>query len=115
MQNPCSKHVRDKIVGQTFTEANVAYIHELLRIEHYVVHGPRSFAESIDARRLRQTYPLEYVAVIRELCPDKYEQARREEVRRVRRLAMERRRDARVARERAAHDRALWLELGGTP
>ncbi|MBX3192640.1 MAG: hypothetical protein KF819_36990 [Labilithrix sp.] len=116
MKEPRTTFVRRRIASLPFTTKNRRYVHELLRLETLVARGaPGSFVEAMWLEHLTSSHRLEYHAILRELAPEGYARALREEARTARedrRLLAE---EAEDERRQRTSDRALWTRCGGRP
>lgn len=113
MRTPRSKYVREAIKGLPFDKENRKYLHDLLQVEHYVLHGPRSFAEAMHRAELERAYRGAFHQIHRELNPDGHERALRADEQ----MALETKKLLRAAAEeehrQLIRDRELWSALGG--
>ncbi len=81
MQNAStvSKFIVDKI--KTTPWKKRAYINDLLQLRSWIINGPTGFISGQHYWRFRNKYPQEYLALLQEHSPEKYQQElmRREE------------------------------------
>ncbi len=84
------------------------YIHDLLRLEEYILNGPRGFASGMHYHILKGKYRREWEAIYRELKPKEFEEImqREREEERKRKQEKERRRREEIIRQLKKE----WLE-----
>ncbi len=106
-----SAHLRNLIRRTPWRRRGV--VDDLILLRHYIIEGPRSYAESLGYRELRRKYGRHYWALLAERSPEAYERALARE-----REEQQRRREEKIRclaeeRRRLARDRRDWLAAGG--
>ena len=109
------KEVRSEFIKNLIKERGLKskYIDDLIRLEKYILNGPRGFASAMHYHSLKGKYREEWEAIYRELKPDEFErimQREREEEMRRKQEEERRRKEEQKEMERLKRE---WLEMGG--
>jgi hypothetical protein len=113
MDRPLSKYVRDCIKALPFNDRTRRRVHDLLHIESFAVHPPRSWTGGMFDDALRRADPAAYAAIHAELNKAKYECEQRDRARRLREAREDHRRHAAAERRKREDDRRLWAWVRG--
>ncbi len=108
------KNVKSEFIKNLIKERGLkgkggrGYIHDLLRLEEYILNGPRGFASGMHYHILKGKYRREWEAIYRELKPKEFEEImqREREEERKRKQEKERRRREEIIRQLKKE----WLE-----
>ena len=108
MDRPLSKYVRDRIRALPFNDASRRVVRDLLLIEKFAVHPPRSSIGGMFEESLRRMHPAAYAAINAELNGAKYERDKNDRARRRRAVREDDRRHAAADRRDREDARRLW-------
>jgi hypothetical protein len=103
-----SKYIKHKI--KTVSWTNRAYVDDLIGLARFIREQPHGFAANMLFTQLKNKYPGDYLELLREHSPEKYERALEE--------AREEKEKQDIDKQRAVEQEETlkeeWLRAGGT-
>lgn len=104
--------VRNRIRGSSWTDDR-EYIDRLVKLECYILNGPRCFADALQYRHLKEKYRTEWEKIYQELKPEEFKKLMERE--KARNQEWNQKLEEMITRKKIT-DRCLrkeWIAMGG--